>query len=182
MKAISFFFTLSIVFIFSNVLTAQAEMSPDEMAIRQIVQDMQDGWNAKSGQQFASHFAEDHSYVVWNGMYMPHMDRAGNSQAHQQLYNGVYKDMNVEFKVDNVRFVQTGIAFVHTLAIAIHNGIRPEYPGLLQTMLLEKQGEDWKIVSFHNLDIEYDKLLRKPEPTETEKLAFAKQSYPGWYR
>lgn len=163
--------------------TSQAGISPDEMAIHQIVQDMQDGWNTKNGEKWAAHFASDHSYVVWNGMYLPHADPALNARIHQGLFEGVYKTMYLNMKVENVRFVKPDVAMVHTLVNKRYGtDPAPDYPQLLITMLMVKNGDNWAIVSFHNLDIEYDQLLHKPEPTEAEKLEFAMQTYPGWYK
>ncbi len=51
----------------SNAQTAQ-NSSTDEAAIRQIVQQVQDGWNAHDGKAFAAPFAPDADYVVVNGM------------------------------------------------------------------------------------------------------------------
>ena len=49
---------------------AQTSQDPksDEAAIRKVVQQVQDGWNAKSGEAFAAPFAADADYVVVNGM------------------------------------------------------------------------------------------------------------------
>ncbi|MAT53806.1 MAG: hypothetical protein CMN32_04950 [Saprospirales bacterium] len=181
-NAMRFFLNLIFTIMLTNTAFSQSAFSADEQAIHQIVQDLQDGWNAKSGEQWAAHFADDHSYVVWTGLYMPHMNREQNAQAHDGLYNSVYKDMDTQFKVTQVRFIEPHVAMVHCLANSRYGDQPfPDYPELLQTMLMVKNGDAWEIVSFHNLDIEYDKLLRKPEPAPEEKLAYAKENYPGWF-
>ncbi|HMQ50416.1 MAG TPA: SgcJ/EcaC family oxidoreductase [Saprospiraceae bacterium] len=183
MKTIPFFCFLSISVFASFVATAQSELSTDETTIHQIVQNMQDGWNNKSGEQFAAHFSNDHSYVVWNGMYMPHVDRSSNAQVHQSLFDGPYRSSFIIIKVDNLRFIHPDVAMVHTLINSREgDSAAPLYPELVATILMVKNGNEWEIVSFHNLNIEYDQLLRKPEPTDEEKLALAKENYPGWYR
>ena len=50
------------------------------------------------------------------------------------------------------------------------------------SMLVEKTDTGWEIVSFHNLDIEYELVLRNNFPSEEEKVAYAKKHYQGWYR
>ncbi|MEZ4930601.1 MAG: hypothetical protein R2788_00530 [Saprospiraceae bacterium] len=42
-------------------------------------------------------------------------------------------------------------------------------------MMMTKNDGNWEIV-FHNNNIEYDQLLRKPAPTDEEKLAYAKEN------
>ncbi|HMQ62539.1 MAG TPA: SgcJ/EcaC family oxidoreductase [Flavilitoribacter sp.] len=183
MKTITFSFTILFAFVFSNVLTAQSDLSPDEMAVRQIMQDLQDAWNNKSGEQFAAHFAADHSIVVWSGLYMPHLTPEVNAESHQGLFDSVFRTLYMNLKVDNVRFVRPDAAMVHTLVRTWEGTEKaPDYPELLATSLLVKNGDKWEIVSFLNLDIEYDELLRKPEPTDEEITAFAKERFPGWYR
>lgn len=51
----------------SATLTTDAQ---DEAAIRSIVTQLQDGWNAHDGKAFAAPFANDADYVVVNGMYI----------------------------------------------------------------------------------------------------------------
>ena len=52
----------------NNTETAQ-DAAKDEAVIRQVVQQVQDGWNAHDGKAFAAIFAPDADYVVvkcWN--------------------------------------------------------------------------------------------------------------------
>ena len=183
MKSISFFFFFSVALVFSNALFAQAEMSPDEMAIHKVVQGMEDAWAAKDGEKFASCFADDHDFVVWFGLYFPNSNRAANAKNHQGIFNTVYKNWDVEIRVDKMRFLQSDLVLVHTLGAGREKGAEiPEYPSLIQSILMKKSDAGWQIISFHNLDLEYDKILRKPEPEEEEKITYAKENYKGWYR
>jgi hypothetical protein len=43
----------------------------DEAAIRQLVQDMQDGQHTKNGELFVSAFAQEHDYIAKNGIFLP---------------------------------------------------------------------------------------------------------------
>ena len=73
------------------------------MAIHQILQDMQDAWAAKSGEGFAAHFADDHDFVVWHGMYSPSINREANAKGHQFIFDTMYKNWDVDLKVDKMR-------------------------------------------------------------------------------
>jgi hypothetical protein len=58
----------------------------DEIAIRQLVQDMQDDQNTKNGKLFASAFAEEHDYIAIERMFLPNQTRQDNAHIHQRLY------------------------------------------------------------------------------------------------
>lgn len=183
MKSIQCLFIFSISILFSYNLFSQAEKSPDEIAINQIVESMQNGWNAKSGEQFATNFAEEHDYLVWNGIYTPNSSKTHNAETHQWLYDGPYKKMDIELKLDKVRFVKPDVALVHVLTSGHDTGgTIPPFPTHLITMVLKKSVQKWEIVSFHNLDVEYHELLRTPAPTEEAKIAYAKKHYANWYK
>ena len=183
MNSTKFFLILTLCTLQTTLAVSQTKTSLDEKAIRQIVSDMEKGWNTKSGEAFAAHFAHDHSLVVWNGLYMPQVNRALNGQIHQGLFDGIYKTMYLQMKVDKISFVKHDVAMVHTLRNTRQGeASAPAFPQLLITMLMLKNGGTWEISSFHNLNIEYDEILHKPEPTQEEILACAKQNFPGWYR
>ena len=61
----------------------------DEAAIRQLVQDMQDGQYTKNGELFASAFAQEHYYVAIIGMLLPNQTRDDNARSHQRPYDDV---------------------------------------------------------------------------------------------
>ncbi len=183
MKSITFSLSLFLLFIFADTLAAQADMSPDEMAIQSIIRNMQDAWAAKDSERFASFFADDHDFIVWFGLYFPNSDRTENARNHEGIFTTIYKNWDVELRVDKMRFLRPDLALVHILGAGRDKGLAvPAVPGVIQTVLMEKKETGWQIVSFHNLDIEYDNILRKPEPTEEEKLAYAKAHFKGWYR
>lgn len=160
--------------------TAFANGNPkDEQALHAIVQTMEDGWNARSGQQFASVFAEGHDYIVWTGMYMPGTSVETNARAHQGIFDYQYKTTDMELKVDKIRFVRDDLALLHVLGAGYDQGtVVPEHPAVLITILAEKQGGTWKIISFHNCDIELSFVpgeeKRSPVPLSV--------MYQSWYQ
>jgi len=127
----------------------------DEKALYNIVQTMEQGWNEKNGKLFASPFAPDHDYVVVSGIYFPNNTVENNAMSHQRIFDTFYKNRDVELKLDKIRFVRDDLALVHMLGAQYdHNTPLPKDPKVLVTMLIEKQKEGWKIISFHNSPIE----------------------------
>ena len=155
------FLTITTLFAISGF----AQKEKDEQALRAIVSTIESSWNNKSGQAFASVFADVHDYIVVNGLYFPGFTRQGNATAHQSLFDGVYKSRNVTMKVDKVQFVRPDLAMIHALAATYDIGTSvPADPGAIMTILAEKQKDGWKIISFHNHELNPDLKQKRPMP------------------
>lgn len=159
------------------------KQSSVEQSVLELVHKRESAWNAKDGFAFAAPFADDHNYVVWNGMYFPNANKDFNANAHQGLFKGPYRTMDLAIRLDKIRNITEDLKLVHLL-ITHHQKEEeiPDYPLLLVTMLVSKTDDVWKIISFHNLNIEYDQLLGREHPTHAEISVFARQNYPGFYR
>ena len=96
----------------------------DEAAIRQLVQNMQDGQNRKDGELFASAFAQEHDYIAIDGMFLPNQRRKDNARIHQRLYDestssvaGNYGEVEIRLSVSKIRpLTSQGVAVVHILS------------------------------------------------------------------
>lgn len=151
----------------------------DEQAIQQVVNTMETGWVQKNGETFASVFADAHDYIVWNGYYFPGFTRQRNAEAHQGLFNGPYKTYDVKFKIDKIRFLRPDLALVHVYGGGYQKGKSiPENPNVLMSMILEKKDGSWKIIAFHNLDLE---TFEKKEIGDSSPIPL-KVMYAGWYK
>lgn len=127
----------------------------DETSIKQIVQSMQDGWNRKSGKDFAAFFAEEHDYVNIYGLYLPKATREGNARAHQQLFDGVYKEIDLQLRVSKIRYLSQEIAIVHIQGHTYPKG-KPEEKRqeVVITGVMQKKGSGWEIVAFQNTPVQ----------------------------
>lgn len=155
-----------------------SQNAEDEQAIRKLVQTMADGWTKGSGEQFASAFADEHDYVVWNGLYMKGINPQANAAAHQGIFESVYKDTEHYATVDKIKFIREDIALIHVLAAVAKKGEgRPADPQVLWSGLLEKTSGQWKIIAFHNLDLEIfqNEGLRQSSPMPPQVM------YASWY-
>ncbi len=161
---------------FSQPLFSQN--TADEQAINKLVQTMAEGWTQGSGAKFASVFADEHDYVVWNGLYMKGINPQANAAAHQGIFESVYKDTEHYATVDKVKFIREDIALIHVLAAVSKKGEgRPADPQVLWSGLLEKTNGQWKIIAFHNLDLEIfqDEQMREQSPVPPQAM------YASWY-
>lgn len=146
---------LSLILIGSTTSTFAQLSSQDQESIRAIVRTMEEGWNARNGQKFATGFAAVHDYIVWNGLYFNKQSREDNARAHQGIFDSVYKNTDVKLMVENLQPIREDLVLAHVLGATYeHNSPVPENPKVIISMLLEKKNNAWQIISFHNSDIE----------------------------
>lgn len=123
----------------------------DEDSIKQIAQTMQEGWNKKDGKMFASHFAEEHDYVNINGLYLPNIKRESNARAHQGLFDGPYKEVDLQISVAKVKFLSPEIAIMHIVGHSHPKGKAEEKrEELVITGVVHKRAGKWEVVAFQN--------------------------------
>lgn len=131
----------------SVTLTTDAQ---DEAAIRSIVTQVQDGWNAHDGKAFAAPFAADADYVVVNGMYIK--GREAIEKGHTGIFTTIYKDSRNTGTVKSIRFLRPDVAVVH---VEWNLEVRPggnKYRAM-NTMIMTKDSGKWSIAAFHNTPI-----------------------------
>jgi uncharacterized protein (TIGR02246 family) len=172
--------TILMATIISAAMTLNAQnTNKEEELIRTVVKTIENGWIEKSGEKFSSVFAEVHDYIVWNGYYFPNMTRQANANAHQGLFNGPYRTVDVKFKVDKIKFLRSDLALAHIYGGTYEKGQAvPENPTVLMTMILEKKDNVWLIISFHNLDLE---AFQNKETAERSPMPL-NIMYAGWYK
>lgn len=155
-----------------------AQNAQDEQAIRDLVSGMAEAWTDGNGEEWAKYFADEHDLVVWNGIYFKKTNPALNARSHQQLFENQYKDTKHYSVVDKISFIREDVALIHVLAAIVQKGAeRPADPQVLWTGLLTKDSGDWKIVSFHNLDLEVleNEQMKKASPIPPQAM------FSSWY-
>ena len=170
---------MTIAFISISFASMGQTTNKEEDLIRNVVKTVESGWMEKSGEKYASSFAEVHDFIVWNGYYFPNSTRQATAAGHQGLFNSVFKNRDIKLKVDKIKFIRTDIALVHILGAMYEKGKTiPENPGVIMTMLMEKKDGAWQIISFQNLDLEgfQDKDIAANSPMPLNIM------YAGWYK
>lgn len=166
---------IGLVFAVNQVLKAQ-NTKEDEQAITGIVQTLQSGWNEKNGEKFASSFADVHDYIVVYGMYLPGFTKVQNAKAHQQLFDGPYKTSQLKLQADKIRFYRSDLAQLTIIGGNYQKDQAiPKDPSIIMTLIVEKQKEGWKIISFHNHELNME-AIRKASPMPLEAM------YASWYK
>jgi len=124
----------------------------DEAAIRENVRQMEAGWNAKSGAQFAKPFAADADYVVINGMYIK--GQAAIAGGHQAIFDTIYRESTLSLAVKQVRMLRPDVAVVHvTGSNKVTRGGEASTTEAIITLVMTKESGAWKIAAFQNTEV-----------------------------
>src|SRR4051812_3928474 len=109
-------------------------MTTDEQAIRDIVQHLEDTWNAGDSKTFVEPFAKDVTFIQIFGGQLDGRDAVEAS--HRSIFGTIYKNSRVSFAIRGIRFLGPEVAIV----------TRP-------TLIVAKQDGRWQIAVFQNTRI-----------------------------
>lgn len=125
----------------------------DEAAIRAVIDQLPRAWAAGDGEAFASVFAEDADFTVWNGIF--EKGRGEIAAGHQQIFDTFYKDTKLGVEIRSVRFLREDVAVVHAEG-RVFKG-EEDYaaaPLAVPVCVLVKDEGRWRIAVFHNTRVE----------------------------
>lgn len=134
---------------------AQTSQNPgtDEAAIRQIVRQMEEGWNAHDGKAFAAPFATDADYVIVNGMKIK--GREAIEEGHARIFSTIYKDSRNAASVLGVRFLRPDVAVAHVeWNLEWRTGGETKKGHAISTLFMVKDGGKWSVAAFQNTPIQ----------------------------
>jgi uncharacterized protein (TIGR02246 family) len=140
-------------FAFTGSAQTPSTANTDEAAVRRIVQQLQDGWNAHDGKAFAAPFATDADYVVVNGMYAK--GREEIERGHTGIFTTIYKDSRNVATIKSVRFLRPDVAVAHVewnLEFKMNGATQKGHA--INTMVMTKDGGKWSIAVFQNTPIQ----------------------------
>ncbi|HEX8734381.1 MAG TPA: SgcJ/EcaC family oxidoreductase [Pyrinomonadaceae bacterium] len=137
--------------------TAFAQTAPnrseDETAIREIVRQLENGWNTHDGKAFAAPFAADADYVVANGMYVKGRD--GIEKGHTEIFANIYKDSRNTATIKSVRFLRKDVAAVHVeWNLEFRVGGETKKGHAINTLIMTKESGKWNIAVFQNTSVQ----------------------------
>lgn len=137
----------------------------DEAAIRNLYQQLVDGWNAASGDAFAAPFEEDGVLIGFDGTHFK--GRQEIVLFHQHLFDMFLKGSRLVGKVRSVRFLTSDVAVMHTVGGTVMAGqsdLEPERNSV-QALVAVKRNGKWSLAAFQNTRATY---MGRPE--ESQKL------------
>ncbi len=147
-------FVVALMLVNVHVSDAQPsqKMSKDETAIRKVVQQVQDGWNAHDAKTHAAAFAPDADYVVVNGSH--DKGRETIQARHTQLFTSIYKNSRNVATIKSIRFLRPDVAVVHTeWNLEFSAGGETRKGHALNTIVMTKEKGKWSIAAYQNTPI-----------------------------
>jgi len=136
----------------SDAQTSQSS-NTDEAAIRQVIKQVEGGWNAHDAKAFAAPFAPDADYVVVNGMRA--RGREEIEKGHTAIFTTIFKDSHNGATVKSIRFLRPDVAVVHVeWILEFRSGGEARKGHAMNTMVMTKDGGKWSIAAFQNTPIQ----------------------------
>jgi uncharacterized protein (TIGR02246 family) len=147
-----------------------AQTSPNETAIRKILEEEVTTWNRGDTDGYSRHFATEGTFTNVQGMFF--VGYKAFRDRHEEIFKGQFRGTVLRQEVVSLRFVRPDVAVVDTLTwvSGFPNAgpppvVHADTKGRLRTRLLQvfvKDGDDWKISVYHNVDIKPG--IESPEP------------------
>ena len=121
----------------------------DQQIVADIVRELESAWNAADGDAFARPFAEDADFVNIRGEH--HRTRENIAKGHQAIFNTVYKGSVVRLELAALRELAPGVLLGHVKSVlkAPTGPLAGEHSALFSIVLV-REGPDWRIAAFHN--------------------------------
>src|SRR5215212_912395 len=125
----------------------------DEAAVRDLYEQLMDGWNQGSGAAFAAIFAEDGDLVAFDGTHFK--GREEIAPFHQQLFDKWMKGTRLVGQVEDVRFLSPDVAVMHAVGGTVMRGKTEPSPerDSIQTLVAVRQSGEWSLAAFQNTRI-----------------------------
>ena len=127
-------------------------MTGDEQSIQDILKRLEAAWNTSDSKAWASHFAEDATFIhIFGGQ----LDgRAAIEGSHRVIFDTIYKGSRNQITLRGMRLLKPDVAVVWT---ASRLQTAPGSPmGELEsrpTMIMVKEQGSWRIVALQNTRI-----------------------------
>jgi uncharacterized protein (TIGR02246 family) len=149
-------------------VAAYPQASPDEIAIRNIIQEEITAWNAGDAAAYSRHFAADGTFTNIRGQFFT--GREAFIERHDYIFKGPFHGSTLKQDVVSLKFVRPDVAMVEVLTSVtgiqkLSPGTNTDDKGRLRTRLLQvmvKDKSEWKIAAYHNTDVKSD--VPAPDP------------------
>jgi uncharacterized protein (TIGR02246 family) len=148
---------------------AVPQPSPDEIAIRNIIQEEITAWNAGDAVAYGRHFAADGTFTNVRGQFFT--GRQAFIDRHDFVFKGQFHGSTLKQDIVSLKFVRPDVAVVEVLTSVtgiqkLSPGTNTDDKGRLRTRLLQvivKDGGEWKIVAYNNVDVKSDIPVPAPQ-------------------
>ncbi|MGQ0695938.1 MAG: SgcJ/EcaC family oxidoreductase [Nitrospiraceae bacterium] len=122
----------------------------DEAAVRDLYQQLMEGWNQGSGEAFAAPFAENGDLIAFDGTHF--RGRQEIVPFHQRLFETHLKGTRLVGQVTSIRFLGPDVALIHARGGTIMRGKSAPAPerNSIQTLVASRSDGGWRLAAFQN--------------------------------
>jgi uncharacterized protein (TIGR02246 family) len=136
-----------------------AQPSPDETAIRNIIQVETDTWKKGDAVGYSRAFSLTGTFTNIRGQFF--IGHPAFLKQHEVIFAGIFKNTTVQQDIVSLKFIRPDVAVVETLTTVAGvaqgpPGVALDDKGRFHTRLLQvvaKEDGQWKVVSYHNVDV-----------------------------
>ena len=115
----------------------------------ELIGRLQRAWNGADGKAFGEPFAPDADFVDVRGEH--HRGREAIAAGHQAIFGSIYEGSTVAYELSGARELSDGVILAHsTGALRVPFGPLAGEHDAVQTLVLVRGGDGWKIAAFHN--------------------------------
>jgi uncharacterized protein (TIGR02246 family) len=106
-------------------------------------------WNEGDGRAFGEPFAPDADFVDIRGEH--HRGQQAIAAGHQAIFDSVYEGSTTDYELTGARELSEDVILAHATGILrAPSGPMAGEHSAVQTLVLVRGGEGWKIAAFHN--------------------------------
>ncbi|MFA6914898.1 MAG: SgcJ/EcaC family oxidoreductase [Parachlamydiales bacterium] len=118
----------------------------DEVGIRAIVNQMQQGWNLKKSNEYLKFFAEDVDYVPLEGTLLK--GRNTITELLQKIFDTIYVNLDSNFIVEDIRYLRPDVAIVNVTTVSHFQNNPSALFTILMLFTATKNNGKWEVSSY----------------------------------
>lgn len=120
-----------------------------ENVANELIDRLEQAWNDADGRAFGEPFTADADFVDIRGEY--HRGQEAIAAGHQAIFDSIYKGSSANYKLMQARELSGDTILAHTTGVlrAPSGPLAGEHSSV-QSLVLVREGEEWKIAGFHN--------------------------------
>ena len=120
-----------------------------ERVATELIGRLEQAWNEADGRAFGEPFSADADFVNIRGEY--HRGQEAIAAGHQAIFDSIYKDSSVDYELIQARALSGDVILAHAAGVlrAPSGPLAGEHSAV-QSLVLVRGGDEWKITGFHN--------------------------------
>ena len=115
----------------------------------ELIGRLERAWNEADGRAFGEPFTPDADFVDIRGEY--HRGPEAIAAGHQAIFDSIYKGSNTDYELIQARELSDDVILAQTSGLLrVPSGPLAGEHSAVQTLVLVRGGDGWKIAGFHN--------------------------------